>query len=51
MQKRKKQKCLLKSLRHIAKSTGSIDEACEIAKKSRKQYEAAKALLEKTLTV
>ena len=46
-----KAEMLVEIIENIAKSTGSIDEACEIAKKSRKQYEAAKALLEKTLTV
>ena len=42
---------LVEIIENIARSTGSIDEACEIAKKSRKQYDAAKELLEKSLTV
>ena len=46
-----KAEMLVEIIENIAKSTGSIDAACEIAQKSRKQYDDAKALLEKTLAV
>ena len=42
---------LVKNIETLADSTGSIDKACELLKITRKQYDDAKALLEKTLVV
>jgi hypothetical protein len=42
---------LVKNIETLADSTGSIDKACELLKITRKQYDDAKALLEKILVV
>ncbi len=42
---------LVETIDNIAETLGSIDKACSLAKITRKQYDDAKALLEKALTV
>lgn len=42
---------LVETIDNIAETLGSIDKACSLAKITRKQYDEAKALLEKALTV
>ena len=46
-----KAEMLIKHVDTLVETTGSVDKACELLKITRKQYEAAKALIEKTLTV
>lgn len=45
-----KAEMLVKHIDTLAETTGNIDKACELLKVTRKQYDDAKALLEKTLT-
>ena len=42
---------LIKHVDALVETTGSVNKACELLKITRKQYEAAKELIEKTLTV
>ncbi len=42
---------LVKYVDTLVETTGSVDKACELLKITRKQYDDAKALLEKTLAV
>ena len=42
---------LAKNVEALAETTGSIDKACSLLKITRSQYDEAKALLEKNLTV
>ena len=42
---------LVKNIETLAETTESIDKACGLLKITRKQYDDAKALLEKTLVV
>ena len=42
---------LIKHVDALVETTGSINKACDLLKITRKQYDDAKALLEKTLTV
>ena len=41
---------LVKNIEALAETTKSIDKACGLLKITRKQYEDAKALLEKTVS-
>ena len=42
---------LVKYIETLSKTAGSIDNACSLLKVTRRQYDDAKALLEKSLTV
>ena len=46
-----KAEMLIKYVDTLVETTGSVDKACELLKITRKQYDDAKALLEKTLAV